>query len=241
MKRIVAMAVVLFILCMSTASAYDQIEVEPTTEQEIKFLGMSWNITAEQFQEELQKQISGITFDVEEYPSKSKSMSYSDRQLIPLVASSTLKTVKLIAKNLAVSVAGLRVNEIRATFYGDDTYSLYEATFKFDIKSIKDMSSDEIYEDLRTKLTNLYGEPYELTGAGHSGSVSYKHCIWVGDNNTAAILDMYDAFNYKGIELSYGSIESYYIFSEHEEAEQKAKDKEHQDLLDSISQKTNGL
>lgn len=112
-----------------------------------------------------------------------------------------------IAADHRIKVAGFQVKRMSASFiYGSgtrgsrqpDSTRLFTASYYFDEGS----NSENAFESLQRKLTELYGEPETYTTTGKTYRI--RHAIWYGDNNTGVRLTLQ-------VKLSDKSTQSLYL------------------------------
>lgn len=253
MKQLLAVVVGTVLLLSSAFSE----EVLPTTDKEICPLNLSWEITYAELERNLIER--GARFHSEaKHLGDGETYSYSFG-IVDLVESGNYKNVPteyylIDIEKGTLHIGGYEVNRVVSNFYGD-TNEMYLASF--DLNTItRDGSTvvaEDMYCDLRNKLSLLYGTPIEKSWSGKGGLQGGRfvtnHCAWVGSNSTAVTLRWTNsvgtyysgAFDGDVLEIEYGKINSNYIMKEYQHKIEQETRKKYQEAIEDIEDDCSGL
>lgn len=224
---------------------------EQTTEKEIRFLTIPWNTDINSVTKAIET--SNVLMNKKEVKHPNESYNFHDGSpyVFPYLASKHVKTT-VINYDCSCTVAGYEVDGITLSFMDEEKYGFYKAEYRFSTSSYfkpKNYTYVDQYEDLKQKLTNLYGKPYEYEGSGSDfvgGIQEGKRSVWKGSNSTGVILD-YD--NHIGgildgitsLRLTYGTGEVDRIFIEKNAIKELEEEQERQKQLEEIHNDNSGL
>lgn len=202
-KRIVAFLLSM-LLIVPVASA--------DTNDEIVFHGIPWGISINELVVQLQERKIPVSYsDID----AGSDMRFWGSQFISLTEDhfdSAGHMISLYDYDDRIVIAGHPVRNIDLyAHYGivdgeisldSDDSEYYLCTIMF---AAGDDMIEEVYSDLLTKLSNLYGD--SIVGSTTTSSNEYKHAVWNGNNNTAVMLYC-GAGKYKYVCLMYGKTNS---------------------------------
>ena len=250
MKRVFSALLIYLLLSLGSNVVAEQATgYEATTDKGILFSNIPWNITVSDFNNNLDA--IGIKFrsTYTEYGNARYSISLSstafgDGTVIPIISSKYVPTREYwiqpenVYSNLC-EVAGHSVSWMYASFYNQYPTSLYEIDIH--IASSKLISEAEQYNDLKRKLTALYGDPHSYFDENLSGTTNCS--VWIGSDDTAVYLKHYQfkESNSESVILSYGLQTSGDTFLRIEEQAIIKSEQRKNDALDSIADDYSGL
>ncbi|MBQ6715786.1 MAG: hypothetical protein IJN21_04605 [Clostridia bacterium] len=192
------MLVILILLCiLSTSALGEQMKEEyaPTTDKEILFLNITWNETAENASRFIQETFPAIN-SIETDENRHYGFSDPTRKISEYVEADQAQITSLnferitddrygLSSPLGI-VAGYGIVNLSMCFLHNDDFGLFEARYYLGIDN-----NNEIYIDLKHKLSDLYGIPYEyeIEATGFTGKELHKNAVWIGANSTAVYLE----------------------------------------------------
>lgn len=250
MKRVCSMLLIFLLLSFgANTSAEQTAEYAATTDKRIFFSNIPWNITVSDFNNSLDSIGMQYRSTYTEYGNirnslSSSSTSFGDGDVIPIISSKYVPTCKYWIQPENVysdlcKVAGHSVSWIYASFYDQYPTRLYEIDIH--IASSKLLSAKEQYDDLKGKLTELYGEPYSYFE--ENLSTAQDCSVWIGSDGTAVYLKCYH-FKERDSEstiLCYGLQTSGDTFVLIEEQAISETEQRKNDAMDSIADDYSGL
>ena len=223
MKKII-ISIAIIMLMMPLVNALAENSTKPET---IKFMGLDWLITPEQFENTLtEKEIKYRT----EYSSTGEQTDYwfpfvgmgygiyeHNNYKIPYYTATYYPPKKAngdVLGTYITTVAGYKVDYI-TTQYGP-SYSIEQLKVgkpyrlmraKYNISSYdlpKKVAAVDAYEDLKAKLTSVYGEPTYQTDKKDGNYLRLSY--WYAEDGTGVALDIFyiSLWNICSIEIQYG-------------------------------------
>lgn len=214
MKKPVALLLLVALLIhYYGALAERKVEFSPTTDENIAFYYIPWDISDSEFQEYLVA--LGVEF-TSSYSDKSDakgfgsriapSFSFEERKTFPFTESKSVPTREYVFDmESTFNVAGHPISRISASFYrNQDTTGLYE--IEVFLSQHTSLSREEQYDDLKNKLTDLYGEPFAYTDEDAMTKFLYDNSAWLSSDGSAVCLSRkYTSYGRSvGLFLTYG-------------------------------------
>lgn len=217
---------------------------------QIRFMGMDWYITVEEFENNLAEK--GIDFKLNDVTSRNETDNTWSCFLEGIVYDEEKGSQQLRFKTVSNSyeparwsqeltnVAGYDVSYIRAEFapsvidpYSGDPYKFMRATYTIYGKT-NNVSEAKIYDDLKRKLTVLYGNPVKEEPKIFYDNMAY----WVSDDNTGIKLGYWDGH---WVNLEYGVTNDREYFEELFSKTRQKKEREEDVKLDLNYENYDGL
>lgn len=253
MKKALSLTCTIILLSatsFSLASASTLNSYNNTTTEVIEFYDIQWGASRSEFLAKLD------SFNIP-YEKKGKSYgnnlintfssSYGDGTIIPVTYSEHVETYCYDIYPIKLSAAGYDLLSLDAFFYGN---SLFEINISLEDHDL--LSAAEQFDDLKNKLTNLYGEPYfyqEEENSFTGDRFEYTVCVWLGSNSTAVYLkrskNLVDASgifsNSDRISLHYGLTSVTDIFEEVDTMKQETAEQHEEQERETIANDYSGL
>lgn len=264
MKKLLFAILFLWVVMSSFIAMADTI-YDATTPKVIQFSGLSWDLTKDELDIKLKEmgvgEINHRRSCGEDSSFYSSSSSYGDGEIIKVNYSKIVPTIEITYDNSHCVIAGYNVSSITVKSMGRDMlksnqhyyskeYDPYEIIVNFG--SNEYITRDEQFDDLLSKMSSLYGEPYlyqstvDLSSYGY-GTYEHSYAIWIGANDTSAYLEKSAPTGgnrqYASVlvSLHYGLSNSNILFDEYENAYQLENDIKSKAAKERIANDISGL
>ena len=249
---------ILFLQVFYTAAEEISMMPSQTSAEKIDFFDIPWLIDATQFKQLLIDANIPLKATTEEigvgYGIYSESSSFGDGNIIPVAYSDHVRVGTHIFENNdyrnSCKIGGHRVGKLIAEFYYEHNDNKSEGklySIAANIIPHSQITSLEQYDDLKEKLTTLYGIPYTYneTLDGVIFDFEYDFCIWLGADHTAVYIEKIrssnDSLNDGDITLYYGLTSSFEAFNRIEAAQYAKENQQKESSIRDIQNSYSGL
>lgn len=222
----------------------------PNTDAYLSFYGIPWGISRTDFNDLMSSMYHSDYKKL--YFDNDYCISFGQVDHIDSVYSKNIhEYTDSFSLNQYYSMGGHAVKHVSADFYSYIDSYLYSVTVSFAplTEKLKKIDINDQYSDLKSKLTQLYGEPYTSSGHydGYAGDHDWIESVWISTTQTGMILRK--EYNHStttvgfedNVTLKYGDIstsKTFEILDKEIEANSKAAQKE---AISSIANSFDGL
>ena len=212
MKSVICLLIFLTTLLFCPAIAETS---PPNTDAYLSFYGIPWGISRSDFNA-LMSSMYHSDYK-KNYFNNDYCISFGQSDHIDSVYSNNIgEGTESFNLNRYYAMGGHAVKHVSADFYRYIDSYLYSVTVSFAplTENLKKIDINDQYSDLKSKLTQLYGEPYTSSGHfdGYAGNHDWVESVWVSTTQTGMILRK--EYNYStttvgfedNVTLQYGDI-----------------------------------